>query len=112
MLKIMPQQELDAIKEDIKNNRNITHYIFHPHPDVRAIIARTEHAPQAYIIDESPEVRLGLIETGKWLDRIAPNEKNTNLIIAIIKQGQKQRRWFKSDNKSIRLALDLKSTLG
>lgn len=106
MTKLLPTATLDAIKKDIAENNKIELYKHHEHPDVRAIVARTEHAPQAYIIDESPDVRLALIETGKWLDRIAPTETNIKLIIAIIKQGYTLKKWHTHESQLVQKAIE------
>lgn len=74
-------------KLDIADGVNLQLYKHHQHPDIRALVARTEYAPLAYIRDPAPEVRLGLIETGKWLNRIAPNETNPRLILSLIERG-------------------------
>ncbi|EGR4214306.1 hypothetical protein NTH44_003198 [Vibrio metoecus] len=105
MLRPIPTEELESISEDINAGRRIDFYKHHAHPDVRAMIAKTNHAPQAYILDESPEVRLALICSGKWLDRIAPIETNPILILELIKNGQRQKKWLHHENASIRAAL-------
>ncbi len=102
MLKPLPSEQLEEIKNEISREENIKEYKFHTHPDVRALIARTKFAPQAYILDPSPEVRLGLIETNKWINRIALTEQSTRLIIAMIKQGYVLKRWRKSGDPSIK----------
>ncbi|MFL7013658.1 hypothetical protein [Enterovibrio norvegicus] len=102
---ILAVKELKKAEFDINNGRNIEHYKWHEHPDIRALIARSDFAPPAYIIDDAPEVRLGLIQTNKWIDRIATREQNPILILEIIKSGCILNRWRRSHDESIQKAI-------
>lgn len=105
MLKPLSEKERRTAQTRINNGLDIAYYKWHPHPDIRAMVARTDHAPEAYIIDESPEVRLGLIETGKWLARIATTESNPKLIFALIEQGHIERKWRKHASNEVKAAI-------
>ena len=72
---------------DIANGENLSDYKHHPHPDIRSLVAGSEHAVIAYIVDPAPEVRMTLIKNDRWLRRIAPTEKHPKLILALIAKG-------------------------
>lgn len=106
-----PKETLEQAKQEIALGNNIAFYKHHHDPEIRALVAGSDHAVIAYICDPAPEVRMALIRAGKWIDRIAPVEKNPKLILEMIERGIVHKNFRRLNLSVINKILDEKGLL-